>query len=195
MRISDDRYDRDRRKYNLAMWMIQHEARTLTIMQWTGLTRYRIQTLFRAYERPVSSKRHRGASPFQPAYFGKSLILECESAALAYIALQTQTIPDVVVPYALRSLPSLARGERLLTAFEVYRALVPDSSISLEHAVLLVTELAQRRTLALRHCELCEGLMVVDVLGARQALCPFCRLGRGVANSPRSTPVTSSNLV
>jgi len=176
MRISDDRYDRDLRRYNLAWRMIQHEARTTTIVLWAGLSKYRIQTLFRAYQKAGESTRHRGVSPFQPAYFSRSLTHECESSALAYVALQMDIIPTEIVPDAPLSLPSLARGERLLNAFELYRALIPNSKISLEHAVLLMTELAQRRILSLGHCQLCDGLMVVDRLGVRHTRCAFCRL-------------------
>ena len=178
MRISDDRYDRDLRRYNLAQRMIQHEARTTTIALWTGLTKYRIQTLFRAYQHPGNHRRHRGAAPSQPAFFSRSLNHECEAAALAYIGLQMEIIPPFVVPDAPHSLPGLARGERLVTAFELYRTLVPQSRVSLEHAVLLMTELAHRRTLLLEQCEACVGLMVVDRLAARKSTCAFCRLDR-----------------
>ena len=176
MRISDDRYDRDLRRYNLAWRMIQHEARTTTIVLWTGLSKYRIQTLFRTYQKTGASTRHRGVSPFQPAYFSRSLTLECESSALTYVALQMDIIPAEILPDAPLMLPGLARGERLVNALELYRALVPHSKISLEHAVLLMTELAHRRTLSLGHCELCNGLMVVDRLGVRHTQCAFCRL-------------------
>jgi hypothetical protein len=176
MRISDDRYDRDLRRYNLAWRMIQHEARTTTIVTWTGLSKYRVQTLFRAYQKTGESARHRGASPFQPAYFSRSLSHECESSALTYVALQMDIIPTVILPDAPLSLPGLARGERLVNAFELYRTLVPHSKISLEHAALLMIELAHRRTLSLGHCERCDGLMVVDRLAVRHAHCAFCRL-------------------
>ena len=158
--------------------MIQHEARTTTIALWTGLTKYRIQTLFRSYRHGGNHRRHRGAAPSQPALFSRSLTLECEAAALAYIGLQMEIIPPMVVPDAQHSLPGLARGEKLVTAFELYRTLVPQSRVSLEHAVLLMTELAQRRTLLLEQCEACDGLMVVDRLAVRKSTCAFCRLGR-----------------
>jgi hypothetical protein len=175
MRISDDRYERDRRKYHLAQWMVQHGARTRTITQWTGLTQYRVRTLVRAYEHTRHSKRHRGASPFQPAYFFKSLALECETAVLGYIAYQTKTIPEGASEGA-RLLPGLERGERLMSAFEVYQALVPNARISLEHAILLVRALFEHQVLSLRHCDSCEGLIVFDRLGSQQVRCPFCRL-------------------
>ncbi len=57
VRISDPRYDRDRRRYDLALRMIRHQVRTRTISQWTGLSKYRIQTLFREY--PDSLSQHR----------------------------------------------------------------------------------------------------------------------------------------
>jgi Flagellar transcriptional activator (FlhC) len=161
--------------------MIQHEARTTTIALWTGLTKYRIQTLFRAYQHAGDHRRHRGAAPSQPAFFSRSLTHECEASALAYIGLQMEIIPPMVVPDALHSLPGLARGERLVTAFELYRTLVRQSRMSLEHAVLLMTELAHRRTLSLEKCRICDGLMVVDRLDVRKLSCAFCRLERQAA--------------
>src|ERR1700716_2374496 len=168
MRISDDRYERDRRKYHLAMWMVQHGAHTRTITQWTGLTKYRVRTLVRGYEHSRHIKRHRGASPFQPAYFFSSLALECETAVFGYIAVQTQTIPEGAPSEGARLSPGLERGERLMSAFEVYQALVPNARISLEHAILLVRELSEHKVLSLRHCDSCGALIVFDQLGSRE---------------------------
>jgi hypothetical protein len=175
MRLSDDRYEADRRKYTLALSMIEHGARIRTVTQWTGLSKYRVQTLTQSYESSTRTRRKRGESPSQPAYFSKSIRLARESTALAYIAVQMQAIPAAVVSDARASLPGLTRGERLMSAFEVYRALLPDALISLEYAILLITELAERRTLALGECRSCHDVMLVDRLGRRQELCPFCR--------------------
>ena len=62
-----------------------------------------------------------------------------------------------------------------MNAFELYRALLPDGLISLEYAILLITELAERRTLALTRCRSCHDVMLIDRLARRQELCPFCR--------------------
>jgi hypothetical protein len=175
MRLSDDRYESDRRKYTLALSMIEHGARVRTVTQWTGLSKYRVQTLTQSYESATRARRKRGESPSQPAYFSKSIPLARESMALAYIALQMQAIPPVVTPDARASLPGLVRGERLMGAFELYRALLPDGLISLEYAILLITALAERRVLALVRCRRCHDVMLVDRLGRRQELCPFCR--------------------
>jgi Zn-finger nucleic acid-binding protein len=175
MRLSDDRYENDRRKYLLALSMIEHGARIGTVMQWTGLSKYRVQTLSHSYASATRIHRNRGESPSQPSYFSKSLELARESMALAYIAVQMRVIPEAIVPDARRSLPGLACGERLMGAFEVYRALLPGALISLEYAILLITELAERRTLTLANCRNCHDVMVVDRFGTRHDLCPFCR--------------------
>ena len=175
MRLSDGRYESDRRKYTLAFSMIEYGARIRTVTRWTGLSKYRIQRLTKSYESTTRIRRNRGRSPSNLAYFLKSLEVASESVALAYIALQCQAIPAAVVPDARASLPGIVRGEYLMNAYEVYRALLPDAHISLEHAILLIIELAERRLLALGECRSCHDLMVVDRLGARQELCPFCR--------------------
>ncbi len=175
MRLSDDRYESDRRKYTLALSMIEHGARIRTVTQWTGLSKYRVQTLTQSYESTTRTRRKRGESPSQPAYFSKSITLTRESMALAYIALQMQAIPPGVIPDARTSLPGLLRGERLMSAYELYRALLPDGLISLEYAILLITELAERRALALTRCRSCHDVMLADRLGRRQELCPSCR--------------------
>src|SRR5258707_301542 len=70
MRVSDDRYSRDRLRLDLAVRFIEHEARTRTIRLWTGLTDDRIRKLYRSYLSegvPRRRARHRGKSPQQTA--------------------------------------------------------------------------------------------------------------------------------
>ena len=72
MRISEDRYDRDRQRLELALRFLTHEARTQTIRVWTGLSDDRIRKLYRSYVLTADSKlvmRHRGKSPRQAAFF------------------------------------------------------------------------------------------------------------------------------
>ena len=60
MRISDDRYSRDRLRLDLALRFIHHEARTHTIRAWTGLTDDRIRKLYRTYLTKPAAPRSRG---------------------------------------------------------------------------------------------------------------------------------------
>jgi hypothetical protein len=52
MRVSDDRYTRDRQRLDLALRLIRHEARTFTIRQWTGLSDDRIRKVWCAVRKP-----------------------------------------------------------------------------------------------------------------------------------------------
>ena len=61
MRVWGQRYNRDLKRYNLALRMIAHEARTHTICNWTGLPDDRIRHLYQSYvhdqKRPVARRR------------------------------------------------------------------------------------------------------------------------------------------
>src|SRR5918994_5106727 len=131
MRISDDRYSRDRRRYDLAVRFIHHQARTHTIRAWTGLTDDRIRRLYRTYlVAQGHSKRHRGKSPQQAAYFMRSHQRKYETAVLASLLCLFRVVPLGAAPDLARSVPSVPRGESLCEAFEAYRALLPASPIS-----------------------------------------------------------------
>ena len=176
MPISDPRYERHIRRYNLAKRMIEHRARTMTVSAWTGLTKYQVQRFFREYEGIGANTRHRGVPPSQAAVFCKSLELECESSALAAVELQMEIIPTELNGHFEESFASLTRGERLLDAFDLYRSLVPDARFSLEHALLLAKELASGKTITLSQCHSCGGVMVIDLLGRAHTDCAFCRM-------------------
>jgi hypothetical protein len=85
MRISDDRYDGERLRMELALRFLRHEARTQTIRAWTGLSDDRIRKLYRTYLSQVSRylPRHRGKSPQQVGYFTRSQRSQHETAVLA----------------------------------------------------------------------------------------------------------------
>jgi hypothetical protein len=195
MRIFDNRYESHLRKYTLALSMIEHGARICTVTQWTGLSKYCVQNLTKSYGSKTRIKCKRGDSPSQPAYFSKSPEVARESMAFAYIALQMQAVPAGVVPDARASLPGIVQGERLMGAFEVYRALLPDARISLEHAILLIIELAERSALALGECRSCHDVMVVDLLRTRQEFCPFCGPQERLNERPKSSYSGNSNSI
>ena len=86
MRVSDDRYTRDRQQFDLALRLIRHEARTFTIRQWTGLSDDRIRKLYRSYVHEPDARevsRHRGKSPRQAAFFFRNPELNFQAAQLA----------------------------------------------------------------------------------------------------------------
>ena len=87
--------------------------------------------------------RRRGKSPHQVAYFARSLRLQQETVWLASLLSLLEAIPAEPTTDTNLALPNVARGELLCLAFETYRAMVPSSQISFEHAVFLAVTLAR----------------------------------------------------
>jgi Flagellar transcriptional activator (FlhC) len=176
MRISDNRYSRDRSRLDLALRFIRHEARTQTIRAWTGLSDDRIRKMFREYVQHDGSavSRPRGKSPQQTAFFTRSPKLQEESSLLASVCCLLGVLPRAGASVNREALVSLSRGEILCQAFEVYRGLVPDARISFEHLVFLISALASGEELAMVNCELCGALTVIDRFTFKAHRCPHC---------------------
>jgi hypothetical protein len=172
MRISDDRYSRDRLRLDLALRFIHHEARTHTIRAWTGLTDDRIRKLYRTYLCEAGGSgvtRHRGKSPRQAAFFTRSLRMRREAAVFASVS----SLFGLITPQS-HPAPNVARGALLCEAFEVYRALIGESQISFEHAVYLLGALHSGEELRMAHCRDCNGVLVTDRLALRTPTCNDC---------------------
>jgi hypothetical protein len=188
MRISDDRYSRERARMELALRFLRHEARTQTIRAWTGLSDDRIRKLYRSYMSHVRRHlpRHRGKSPHQIAYFTRSQRLQEETAVLASVLSLLGVVPAALpaagsnVPSAAEAaeaaaaFPGLTRGELLCQAFEAFRALLPSAQISFEHAVFLATALARGDQLQIGGCCDCGSLLVTERFPLRAARCHYC---------------------
>jgi hypothetical protein len=176
MRISDDRYSRERLCLDLALRFLRHEARTQTIRAWTGLTDDRIRNLYRSYMSRGAHfvPRHRGKSPHQVAYFTRSLRVQWESAQLASLLILLGVVPAQPRLEAADSLPSVARGEKLCYAFETYQTTIPSSQISFEHTVFLAVALARGDQLRLGGCRECGGLLVIERFPMREKRCQYC---------------------
>jgi hypothetical protein len=176
MRISEDRYDRDRQRLELALRFLTHEARTQTIRAWTGLTDDRIRKLYRSYLSRAACyvPRHRGKSPHQAAYFTRSLRIQQETAVLASYFALAGLVPAEPSPTAGTTLPNIARGDSLCNAFEAYANLIPTAVISFEYAVFLAQCLARGDQLRLGRCGDCGGIMVVERFPIRDKPCQHC---------------------
>ena len=177
MRVTDDRYSRDMLRYDLAVRLIRHEARTQTIRQWTGLTDDRIRKLYRSYVRAGDGgcvRRHRGKSPRQVAFFGRSRALQQDTACLASVLSMFGVLPAQRLPDASRALPGVARGELLCDAFETYRRIAHEPRISIEHAAFLAVALAGGAEIRLLQCRQCNGVGPGDPLALRTPTCLSC---------------------
>lgn len=177
MRISEDRYDRDRERLELALRLLTHEARTQTIRIWTGLSDDRIRKLYRSYLSRAACyvPRHRGKSPHQAAYFTRSVRIQQETSVLASYFALAELVPEEPSPAAAAALPDIARGHMLCTAYETYTIVVPAASISLEYGRFLAECLARGDQLRLGRCSECGGLLTVERFPIRQRRCHHCR--------------------
>ena len=178
MRVSDDRYTRDRQRLDLALRLIRHEARTFTIRQWTGLSDDRIRKLYRSYVMCEGSGpvlRHRGKSPRQAAFFFRNSELGFQAAQLASLfvvsGLLRATAAGVESRYRVGSLDS---GALFCRAYETYTELHCPAIISFEHAWFLLLALARRDELALARCAACGGVRLRDLLARRRGSCANC---------------------
>ena len=183
MRISDDRYSRDRLRLDLALRFIHHEARTHTIRAWTGLTDDRIRKLYRTYLHEAggaSVARHRGKSPRQAAFFTRSTRMRREAAVFASVSslFGLITPQSITVDCSVQHAPTVARGALLCEAFETFCALIGESQISFEHAVFLLSALLAGDELRVAHCRDCTGVLVTDRLALRIPVCNECSAGR-----------------
>ena len=178
MRISDDRYTRDRLRIDLAWRLIGHEARTFTIRQWTGLSDDRIRKLYRSYVAcsaitPVP--RHRGKSPRRIAFFFRNPELHFQATQLAGLYLMNGllegTVRGVEARYRLGSLDS---GELLCDTYESYRELHAPAGISFEHAWFLLLALARKDELTVRRCPRCGAMELRDRYCRRSTSCAGC---------------------
>src|ERR1700760_3301386 len=147
MRVSDDRYSRDRQKFDLAVRLIRHEARTYTIRQWTGLSDDRIRKLCRSYVAGGGTQnvtRHRGKSPRQAAFFFRNPEVTFHAAQLASLFLIYDLVGSASDGLESRyHVGSLESGILLCQAYEAYLELHRPVSISFEHAWFLLLALAR----------------------------------------------------
>ncbi|GAC1497668.1 MAG: hypothetical protein NVS1B6_03450 [Steroidobacteraceae bacterium] len=193
MRVSDDRYTRDRQRFDLALRLIRHEARTFTIRQWTGLSDDRIRKLYRSYVLDHDARcvlRHRGKSPRQAAFFFRNSELSFQSAQLASLyvmyGLLCGTRSGLEPRYRVGSLES---GALLCQAYEAYVELHAPAGISFEHGWFLLLALARRDEVGMSRCGVCGGVRLRDLLAKHKLACGTC-CPRGPAPPAAPEPVS-----
>jgi hypothetical protein len=178
MRVSDDRYTRDRQRLDLALRFIRHEARTFTIKQWTGLSDDRIRKLYRSYvldNEAGEVLRHRGKSPRQAAFFFRNPEVNFHAAQLASMFLMYGLVGStgncVESRYRVGSLES---GTLLCRAYETYLDLHATANISFEHGWFLLLALARRDEVGVARCTTCGALRLRDMLARHKHHCNNC---------------------
>ena len=182
MRATDNRYLGERNRFELALRMIGHEARTGTIRYWTGLSPDRIRKLYTSYfkfDDAAPIRRRRGKSPTQIGPLIRSSARALESGAFANMLLANGlfSIEDPPGP-TLKG--SVKQGHRFCQCFETHKMVVPNPTLSFEWGWNLLRSLRRGDELRLAHCDICSIAYLYDKLRLPRGNCPACRTLRAV---------------
>lgn len=179
MRATDDRYAGERERFDLAIRMIGHEARTGTIRQCTGFTEDRIRKIFASYFPGAGNvRRRRGKSPSQIAPFVSSARRQGEASLLIGLFVLCEVMRPDRDHRTLRAVAEggVRLGEGLCDAYEAYRSLHPEPQLSFEWTWNLYRCAVSRRELRLAWCCLCDVPYVQDAYALDYQRCPFCEV-------------------
>jgi len=178
MRATDNRYRGERARFELAMRMIRHEARTGTIRYCTGLSDDRIRKLYTSYFKYDDSsavRRRRGKSPTQIAPLIRTPALALESGAFVSSLLANGLISLENPPG-----PCLRRnvdlGHRFCQCFETHGLVVPEPTLSFEWGWNLMISIRRGDELSLMRCGECLTSYVYDLLALPRSGCPACQM-------------------
>ena len=189
MRLTDNRYSSERSQFELALRMINHEARTRTIRDCTGLSDDRIRKLYTTYFRDAGRhtvKRRRGKSPQQITLFVKNPTNQLEATTLialfcTSLLLRIDTANKV---HTCWPRPDVEYGHRVCRAFETYALLHPEPRISFEWAWNLLQNISKNDELYLANCAICRARYVQDAYALDRRRCPSCE----ISNNGRPVP-------
>jgi hypothetical protein len=187
MRATDDRYRGEQARFDLAMRMISHEARTGTIRYWTGLTDDRIRKIYATYfkydDRAV--RRRRGRSPSQVAPLVQTPQRTLESGMMTNLLLANR-----LLRFDTDQQPRLERnirlGHKFCQCFETYQTLVSNPALSFEWGWNLLISIRRGDELGIEQCATCSICYVVDRLALPRSPCPACLTFSEIENAGAS---------
>jgi hypothetical protein len=187
MQEARDRYRAERLRFELALRMIGHEARTQTISLCTGLSHDRIRKIYSRYFSGGrgSVRRRRGKSPRQTVPFVRNAVHQLEATTLTYLFVQgglLQLAADGV--YARWQRPDVEYGHRVCRSYETYQLLHPRCLFSFEWAWNLLQSLSDGGDLGLTRCNDCGLDYLHDRYGLNFHQCPACEIRTGRSRRP-----------
>jgi hypothetical protein len=181
MRLTDNRYASEHSQFELALRMINHEARTRTIKDCTGLSDDRIRKIYNTYFRNTGNgkvKRRRGKSPQQVGPFVKHPLNRLEATTLIalFCASLLLRIDAANRLHACWPRPDVEYGHRVCRAFETYLLLHPRPKLNFEWAWSLLQNISKNDELFLATCASCRTVYVQDAYALDHKTCPSCEI-------------------
>ena len=171
--VTDDRMGRYFRRYQLALRMMSHGARTRTVMAWSGLTRDQLVTQRRRWGFDPK-ERLRGPCPSAFHTFFRSRRLRSEATLFACLCRILGAIPAAGSGRTTDQIPGLERGELLCEALEAFREWQPYAALDIEHAIQLALGVMKEEYVALSKCSDCHSATLVEGGARRHSNCGHC---------------------
>jgi hypothetical protein len=188
MRELDEPTTKEVRRVNLALALLRRHVRTITICEWTGISRARVDKMRKAYayEFPDDPlKRPSGQAPRTLCELLRSPWLRSEAGALGGLCRAFGVIPREPVPDARRYLPSLSRGEQLCRIHDLFLSKFPLAEMSMDDLISLVLSLAVGENHDIVCCTGCGGAILIDPLGMGKRPCMHCGYEQVPVRKPR----------
>ncbi|MFK8052881.1 MAG: hypothetical protein AB8F65_07880 [Woeseiaceae bacterium] len=177
----NERYSRERAQIDLALSMIEREARTNTIKRCTGLSDDRIRRLCNLYfsRRDGSGvRRRRGKSPHQVARFVKNPTHQLEATTLMHLLLAADLVKQDTKGRLVSAwqTPSIDVGRRFCRVFDLYRSIHNEPLYGFEWGWNLMLALCRDDELAMTRCGRCHGDYLHDRYALDFHICPACEI-------------------
>jgi len=176
--VTDDRLGGYFRRYQLALRMMSHGARTQTVVEWSKLTRDQLVTQRRRWGF-APEDRQRGPAPSAFHVFFRSRRHRGDAALFAALCHNAGAIiarlDDGQRP---RFEPNLENGERFCDALETFREWAPEAELDFEHAMQLARGVVEGVHVTLGWCSDCRAIMLFEGTRRVYANCGFCRPDR-----------------
>jgi hypothetical protein len=177
MRMSERRYDRDRRALDVGAKLVDFEVRTTTICNLTGLSATRIRMLYRACGVGAGSPliRHRGCAPRSI----DTLLAKTNARSEAACLLGLCKLMGVEAKEAAAARLDLVSSDRLCEVYATYRAMMPHARFTFEQLLLLLATTDRGTVLKTDCCPHCNALILVDRLDLADPICLQCDTAAG----------------
>ncbi|HSG63824.1 MAG TPA: hypothetical protein VLD39_02445, partial [Gammaproteobacteria bacterium] len=176
MRTTDDRYRGERARFELAMRMIRHEARTGTIRYLTGLSDDRIRKLYTSYfkfDAAMPIKRRRGKTPTQILPLIRTPARALESGVFVNLLHANRLLSSPEPPGPpLRG--NIEIGNRFCQCYETHHRIIPEPTLTFEWAWNLMLTVRRGDEIGIERCETCATTYLYDLLTLPRAACPAC---------------------
>ena len=180
---ASDGAQRHYRRHVLALRLFAYQVRTGTITVMTRLSRHQQETL-RGRWGFTDDTRRRGQTPSSLERFMHSSRARSEAAALAvFCRVYDERLRGDRAFVSQRTTLTLELGERMIPAYEAFRACFPEckfpfeelTEFQLEDLLNFVVKIAENEAVGLGSCVSCGATVLIDRFKPDRPMCGHCQ--------------------